>query len=74
MTEYGPKDEDEAAYRCLLDAVKDKEVNYILHYARMPPNARACKLPGSLRVQAVLTNGCVITAFQAAVGAKPRIL
>lgn len=73
MKEFGTPDADLTAYKVLIAYVADQSVNYILHHQRMPVDARPCKLPLSLRVQAVLANGQVVTAFQAAPGKKVQI-
>lgn len=70
---YGEPDADSSVLEALLDSLGDAEVRYILHHQRMPINARPCKLPCSLIVQAVLTNEVVVTAFQAEPGARIQI-
>ncbi len=69
MKEYGQPDEDTAPYSRLLDHIAERyptlSIQYVLHNQRVPIDARPCQLPLSLRVQAVLSNGQIITAFQA---------
>lgn len=61
---YGVQDPDTTAYDLLMQIIKDKKVARVLLHQRMPINARPCKLPGSLTVQAVLESGEVITVRQ----------
>lgn len=74
MIEYGKPDEDGTVLTCLLSAVEGQEVLYILHHQRIPVDARPCRLPLSLTVQAVLDNGKVVTARQDKPGAKAHIV
>lgn len=74
MKEYGTPDADSTAYLLLLEHIKGMEVLSILHHPRVPIDARACLLPQSLKVRAVLLNGQVITCQQAAPGHVARIL
>lgn len=69
---YGESDEDSTAEDLLRELVADKSVAYLLLHKRMPLNARPCKLPGSLTVQAVLTNKTVVTVRQTKVGGPAR--
>lgn len=73
MKEYGTPDSDDTAYRTLLAHVSGMDVLYILHKPRVPIDARMCQLPQSLKVQAVLADGRVITCFQPAPGKPARI-
>lgn len=73
MKIYGQPDPDDTAYKLLMEYVGDKDILYILHHQRIPVDARPCKLPLSLRVQAVLLNGEVITAMQPEPGKPARI-
>jgi hypothetical protein len=68
MTEYGPKDPDTTAYDHLVSVITGYEVTYILHHARVSPNARSCQWPGSVKVQAVLAGGKAVTVVQLANG------
>ncbi len=74
MKEYGTPDADQTAYQVLLDHTRNMDVAFILHHQRVAISARACQLPQSLRVQATLANGQVITCQQAAPGHAARIL
>jgi hypothetical protein len=75
MTEYGTPDSDTAP----LDTLKawllanSQEAVYIMHYQRVPIDARPCQLPTSLKVQAVLEDGRTVTAFQPSIGAAVQI-
>lgn len=75
MTEYGTPDSDTAP----LDTLKSwllantQKAVYIMHYQRVPVDARACQLPTSLKVQAVLEDGRIVTAFQPCIGAAVQI-
>lgn len=73
MKEYGTPDEDKTAYNKLLEHLQGLEVNYILHYPRVPIDARACRMPQSLKVQAVLASGEVLTVVQPAPGRKAKL-
>ena len=73
MEEYGTPDSDKTAYMVLLAYVEGMDVKYILHHQRMPIDARPCQLPQSLKVQAVLGNGKVVTCQQAAPSHAARI-
>lgn len=73
MKEFGACDADRSAYELLLQSVDPAQVKYIVHHQRVPVDARMCRLPLSLSVQAVLTNNQVVTAFQPSKGAKPYI-
>lgn len=71
IKEYGPPDPDTTAADTLKKLIEGQDVKYILHHARKPMNARACQLPGSVTVQAVLNNStAVITVRQHKPGAK----
>ena len=72
MTEYGTPAEDLSAYHLLVSLVPMERVKHILHHPRMPIDARPCRLPGSLLVQAVLVDGTVVSVRQPSIGAKPR--
>ena len=74
MKEYGTPDPDTTTYDKILAHVQGLDVAYILHNQRVPVDAKACQLPQSLRVQAVLADRTVVTAFQAAPGRPARIL
>lgn len=74
MTEYGTKSDDDTAYKLLLNTLAPDDILYIMHHPRVDMTARACKLPGSLKVQAVLKNKTVVTAFQPAPNKPARIL
>ena len=73
MKEYGTPDADDTAYKTLLKHVESMEVDYILHNPRVPVDARMCRLPQSLTVQAVLASGKVISCFQPSPGKPARI-
>lgn len=73
MKVYGVPNVDPTAYHCLLDYLAGRKVKYILHNQRVPIDARPCLLPQSLRIQAVLEDDTVVTAFQAAPNHKARI-
>ena len=74
MKVYGVPDADLTAYNLLVEYVGSRPVLYILHHQRMPVDARPCKLPLSLSVQAVMEDGAVITAQQPSPGTRARIL
>lgn len=73
MKVFGVPDADTTAYQRLLEHVQGRKIKYVLHYTRVPINARPCLLPQSLRVQAIMEDGSVVTAVQAAPGHKARI-
>lgn len=73
MKEYGTPDADDTAYKVLLAHVAGMQVDYIIHKPRVPVDARACQMPQSLTVQAVLADKSVITCFQPAPGKPARI-
>jgi len=73
MKTYGQLDQDETAYNTLLQHLAGEQPAYIIHHPRQPPDVRTCKGPNSLRVQAVMPNGLVITAYQPHPGARAFI-
>ena len=73
MKIYGQPDQDQTAYNTLLAYLKGEEPKAILHHQRQPPNARPCKGPMSLRVQAIMQDGRIITAHQANIGTRAII-
>lgn len=73
MKVYGLPDPDSTALDTLLAYVDGMDVMYVLCHQRMPVDARPCKLPLSLKVQAILKNNVVVTAFQPAPGQPARI-
>lgn len=73
MKVFGIPDADPTAYETLLTYLKGRRIKYVLHYTRVPIDARPCLLPQSLRVQAVMEDGSVVTSVQAAPGHKARI-
>lgn len=77
MKVFGVPNADPTAYHTLLDWLyinrKGQKIKYVLHYTRVPVDARPCLLPQSLRVQAVMEDGSVVTSVQAAPGHKARI-
>lgn len=73
MKSYGTPNEDTAPLTALMDAVKGLEVEHILHFPRVPVDARPCQLPLSLVVKAVLQNKAVVTAFQPSPGKRVEI-
>lgn len=73
MKEYGTPDPDDTAYRAVIKHVEGLEVAHILHHQRVPINARMCRLPQSLKVQAVLVDGSVITYVQMAPGRAAKL-
>lgn len=70
MKVYGQPDEDTAALDLLLKLVDPEKVVYILHHQRIPIDARPCKLPQSLLVQAVMLDSTVISVRQNIPGGK----
>jgi hypothetical protein len=77
MKAYGTPDADPTVYDALvlyLEASQDGPgPDYFIHHPRVPIDARPCRLPLSLRVQAVMPGGAVVTAFQARPGARVKI-
>ena len=75
MLEYGLPDSDSAPLDTLKAWLVDNNqvAVYIMHHQRVPIDARPCQLPTSLRVQAVLDDGRVVTAFQPQLGAAVQI-
>ena len=74
IKEYGTPDKDRTAYNLLMEHVKTMPVVSIIHHQRVPIDARACLLPQSLKVQAVLMYGAVVTCTQPAPGMPARIV
>lgn len=70
MKLYGVADEDTTAYDFLISLIDTDKTLYILLHARMPVDARPCKLPMSVTVQAVMEDSTVITVRQNAPGLK----
>ena len=75
MKVYGTPDADTATVETLQKWLADNnmQAEYIMHYQRVPVDARPCKMPLSLTTQLILTNKRVVTAFQAKPGAKVQI-
>lgn len=65
MQTYGKPDEDTAAINYLLSIVDTDNVRAIMYHQRVPIDARACLLPQSLLVQAVMLDNTVINVRQA---------
>ena len=74
MKEYGTPDADLTTYNLLLEHIKGMDVLSIIHHPRVPIDSRACRLPQSLKVQAVLIDGRLVTCQQMAPGHVARIL
>ena len=70
MRVYGTADPDSTAYDFLLKLVEHEDVESILLHQRIPIDARACKLPQSLTIQAVLKDKTVITVRQNQPGSR----
>ena len=64
MKVYGTPDADTTAIDYLLSIVSVEQVESILHHPRIPIDARPCKLPQSLLVQAVMKDKTVINVRQ----------
>ena len=64
MKAYGQPNADTTALDLLLTLVDPEKVAYILHHQRIPIDARPCKLPQSLLVQAVMLDNTVISVRQ----------
>lgn len=71
--EYGIPDADTTAYDLLLKIVEGKQVELIMHYPRTAINARQCKMPGSLKVQALLSDKSVVTVIQPGVSKSAKV-
>ena len=71
---YGESDADLAAENLLREHIKGKDVLYLILNQRIPSNARPCKLPGSLTVQAVMADRTVVSVRQYGPGGRPRIV
>ena len=70
---YGESDKDLTAENLLRETIKDCSVRYLILHQRMPLSARPCKLPGSLMVQAVLSDGQIVTVMQNKVDGPARV-
>lgn len=64
MKIYGKPDEDTTAIDYLLSIVDIDLVQGIMHHQRVPIDARACQLPQSLLVQAVMMDNTVVNVRQ----------
>lgn len=73
MITYGTPDPDTAAFDRLMREVEGLEVAYIIHHQRVDMAARACRWPGSLRVQAVMKDRTVVTVRQMKPGGPARV-
>ena len=62
MTEYGLRNKNPVLYEFLLKHVDPNKVNYILHHAQVPIDARPCAGPLSQMVQAIMTDSSIVTA------------
>lgn len=72
VKEYGTPDPDDSAYKVLLELVGHLPVKYIMHYPRIPVDARMCQMPGSVKVVALLEDNTTITVRQDRPGSQPR--
>lgn len=66
--QYGTPDPDLSAYNRLVELAATEDVMYILHHQRVPIDARSCLGPGSLKVQAIIVGGKLLTVRQSAEG------
>ena len=73
MITYGTPDPDTTAFDRLMREVEGLEIAYIIHHQRVDMGARACRWPGSLRVQAVLKDRTVVTVRQMKPGGPARV-
>jgi len=73
MKVYGTPDPDPTAIDLLLKEVEGLEVAYIIHHQRVDIGARACRWPGSLRVQAVLKDQTVVSVRQLKPGGPAKV-
>lgn len=75
MKEYGQRDEDSTSYDFLMQYLNDNKIEaaYIMHHQRVPANLKQCRWPCSVRTQAVLADGKVVTSIQLKPGAEARI-
>lgn len=64
MKQYGTPDADTAPYDKLVSMLDMEQVQAIMHHPRVPIDARACQLPGSLLVQAVMCDNTVVNVRQ----------
>lgn len=65
MKTYGTPDEDTTAFDYLLTIVDIDKVQAFMYHRRIPIDARACQLPQSLLVQALMNDNTVINVRQA---------
>lgn len=70
MKVYGTPDADTTAIDYLMSIVDIDEVQAIMHHQRVPIDARACKLPQSLLVQAVMIDNTVVNVRQNQPGSR----
>lgn len=64
MKTYGTPDADTTAIDYLMSIVDTEDVIAIMHHQRVPIDARACQLPQSLLVQAVMCDNTVVNVRQ----------
>lgn len=64
MKIYGKPDGDTTAIDYLMSIVDTDLVQAIMHHQRVPIDARACQLPQSLLVQAVMMDNTVVNVRQ----------
>lgn len=74
MKVYGTPDADTTAIDYLLSIVSVEQVESILHHPRISIDARPCKLPQSLLVQAVMMDRTVISVRQNAPRMKATVI
>ena len=75
MKVYGEPDPTDNQTEDFVRAkVAKLDVSYLILHPRKPVNARLCQRPQSILVQAVLSDGRVITARQDAPGLKPYLI
>jgi hypothetical protein len=72
MKIYGTPDADSTAITELMRLIEGKDVAHILHYPRVALQAKPCKWPGSLLVQAVLVDKSVVSVRQLRAGGPAK--
>ncbi len=73
MIVYGTPDPDAAAIDFLMAEIQGREVRYIIHHPRVPAEARPCKYPNSLLVQAVMWDNTVVSVRQFVPGGPAKL-
>ena len=61
---YGKPSEDTEPLEKLLSLIDLGNTNYITHFPKVEINARPCKMPGSIKVSAIMKDSKVLSVIK----------